>query len=430
MRICKGLLIALWICLMAASTSTAIDVRLDVFGNANMDDTIDEHDIDYVKAIINNSIPSTMLADANYDQTIDESDIDQIDQIIRGEEKSLKFIDLFGEAESVNKPIEHVASLGHIGAQLLRLIGAEDKLLPVVGSSKSKYPKFWGELSTYHAAGIPPDVDYEYLISIHPDAVQTTLEMNNYISDEGRAQKKEYQDKLPGIPLISLNAREPENISRSILIYGYLFDREVEARKFASWHDGVYDKLKNITDQIPEEDKPKVLFNSHKAGYAYTAGGSRYGQAVRLAGGRNLIDDVIKSDDPLYGRTNVEVEPEWVIESNPDYIISSYLDSNSSAGFETDDISGAQMTVDMILNTKELEQVNAIKDKNVYYIDNYLVGGGGLNLVGAAFLGKLWHPEEFKDIDPMEILREYMAFYDSGFDAEQDTGVFLYPFLK
>jgi iron complex transport system substrate-binding protein len=415
---------------MAASVSTAIDVRLDVFGNANMDDTIDENDIDYVKAIINGSAPSTILADANYDQMIDEKDIDQIDLIIRGEEKSLTFLDLFGEAETINKPIEHVASLGHIGAQLLRLIGAEDKLLPVVGSSKSKYPKFWGDLSTYHAAGIPPDVDYEYLISLNPDAVQTTLEMNNYISDEGRAQKKEYQDKLPGIPLISLNAREPENISRSILIFGYLFDRKEEAREFASWHDGVYDKLKNITDHIPEEDKPKVLFNSHKAGYAYTAGGSRYGQAVRLAGGRNLIDDVVKSDSPLYGRTNVEVEPEWVIKSNPSYIISSYLDPNSTAGFETDDISGAQMTVDMILNTKELGQVDAIKNNNVYYIDNYLVGGGGLNLVGAVFLGKLWHPEEFKDIDPMEILQEYMNFYDSDFDVADDTGVFLYPPLK
>lgn len=430
MHICKRLLILLWICLMAASVSTAIDVRLDVFGNANMDDTIDENDIDYVKAIINGSAPSTILADANYDQMIDEKDIDQIDLIIRGEEKSLTFLDLFGEAETINKPIEHVASLGHIGAQLLRLIGAEDKLLPVVGSSKSKYPKFWGDLSTYHAAGIPPDVDYEYLISLNPDAVQTTLEMNNYISDEGRAQKKEYQDKLPGIPLISLNAREPENISRSILIFGYLFDRKEEAREFASWHDGVYDKLKNITDQIPEEDKPKVLFNSHKAGYAYTAGGSRYGQAVRLAGGRNLIDDVVKSDSPLYGRTNVEVEPEWVIKSNPSYIISSYLDPNSTAGFETDDISGAQMTVDMILNTKELGQVDAIKNNNVYYIDNYLVGGGGLNLVGAVFLGKLWHPEEFKDIDPMEILQEYMNFYDSDFDVADDTGVFLYPPLK
>jgi len=429
-HICKRLLILLWICLMAASVSTAIDVRLDVFGNANMDDTIDENDIDYVKAIINGSAPSTILADANYDQMIDEKDIDQIDLIIRGEEKSLTFLDLFGEAETINKPIEHVASLGHIGAQLLRLIGAEDKLLPVVGSSKSKYPKFWGDLSTYHAAGIPPDVDYEYLISLNPDAVQTTLEMNNYISDEGRAQKKEYQDKLPGIPLISLNAREPENISRSILIFGYLFDRKEEAREFASWHDGVYDKLKNITDHIPEEDKPKVLFNSHKAGYAYTAGGSRYGQAVRLAGGRNLIDDVVKSDSPLYGRTNVEVEPEWVIKSNPSYIISSYLDPNSTAGFETDDISGAQMTVDMILNTKELGQVDAIKNNNVYYIDNYLVGGGGLNLVGAVFLGKLLHPEEFKDIDPMEILQEYMNFYDSDFDVADDTGVFLYPPLK
>jgi len=412
---------------LAFMPASASGFTLDIFGNANMDDTIDERDIEYVQGIIDGTNDETELSDANYDGQIDEEDIAQIELIVGGKETDMTFIDLFGEAVTVNKPVERVASLGYMGPQMLRLIGGEDKLLPIVGGPKSKYPVFWGEISSYYPVGyIPPDVDYEYILSLSPDVVQTNLEMMNYKSDAGRAYKEELENNLPGIPLINLNAREPRNISQSILIYGYIFDREEQARKFASWHDEVYDQIKMITDHIPEENKPTVLSNSHNFGYAYTAGGSRYGEAVRLAGGRNLIDDIVESDSSFYGQTNVEVEAEWVVMKNPQFIVSSYLDPNSNAGFETDDISGAQMTVEAILNTDELAHVDAIKNGNVYYIDNFLVGGGGLNLVGAAFLGKLWHPEEFKDIDPMEILGEYMAFYDSDFDVDAQ-GVFMYP---
>jgi len=428
-RIGCGVLVVTLCVSLAFMPADALDFTLQIFGNSNMDDTIDEQDIEYVQGIIDGSKDKTEMADANYDGTIDEKDIAQIELIVGGKEKNLTFIDLFGEAVTINKPIERVAGLGLNGPQLLRLIGAEDKMLPIVGGSKSNEPVFWGEISSYHSVGgIPPDVDYEYILSLSPDVVQTNLEMLNYISDAGRKQKKEFEDNLPGIPLIHLNAREPSLISQSILIYGYIFDREEKARRFASWHDNIYDKIKNITDHLPEEDKPTVLFNTHELGYAYTPGGSRFGETIRLAGGRNLIDDIIKNDSPLYGQTSIDVEPEWVVMNDPQFIISSALDANSLAGFETADVTGAKMTVDAILNTTELTQVDAIKNGNVYFISNRLVGGGGLNIVAAAFLGKLWHPEEFKDVDPMEILQEYMEFYDSNFDVSTQ-GVFMYPSL-
>jgi len=390
-RIACGVMVIALCVSLAFMPASASDFTLDIFGNANMDD------------------------------------ITQIELIVEGKEINLTFIDLFGEAVTVNKPIERVASLGFMGPQLLRLIGVDDKLLPIVGGSKAEYPIFWGEISSYHSVGAsPPDVDYEYILSLSPDLVQTNLEMLNYVSDAGRAQRKEFEENLPGIPLIHLNAREPSYISQSILIYGYIFDKEEQARKFASWHDEVYNKIKTISDQITEENKPTILFQTHGPGYGFSAGGSRYGEAVRLAGGRNLMDDIANSDSSSYGQTRIEVDPEWVVMSSPQFIVSNYLDANSVAGFETDDVSGAKATVDAVLNTTELAHVDAIKNGNVYYIDNFLVGGGGLNLVGAAFLGKLWHPEEFKDIDPTEILQEYMEFYDSNFDVST-RGVFMYP---
>ena len=425
----KGcMMISLCILFFAVSPADALDVRLDVFGNANLDDIIDEEDIAYVKDIMKGSAETTELADANYDQEVDEEDIAQIERIINGTESSLTFIDIFGDAETVNKPINHVAALGYIGPQLLRLIGAEDRMLPVVGPDYSNYPVFWGEISQWHSVGnTPPDVDFEHVLSLSPDAVQTNLEFLNYANDAGRKMKEEFHRNLPGIPLICLNAREPEHTSATVLIYGYIFDEEEKARDFAAWHQETYNRIKRISDQIPEEDKPEVLFNSHELGTKYTAGGSRYDQSLKLAGARNLIDKIVKEDSPFYGKTSVDVEPEWVMEQNPEYIFTSYLNPNSNAGFETEDVSGAAESVQAISNQTEFSELDAIKNGNVYYIDNFLVGGGGLNPIGAAYLGKLLHPEEFEEIKPDELLREYLAFYST---ETEPKGVFLYPSLE
>jgi iron complex transport system substrate-binding protein len=103
------------------------------------------------------------------------------------------------------------------------------------------------------------------------------------------------------------------------------------------------------------------------------------------------------------------------------------LNPNSKAGFETEDVSGAAKSVQAISNQTEFSELDANKNGKVYYINNFLVGGGGLNPIGAAYLGKLLHPEEFKEIDPDELLREYLAFYSK---ETEPKGVFLYPFLE
>jgi len=401
---------------------------LDIFGNANMDENIDEKDITYLEGVIKGTNAATNLSDANYDGRIDAEDIDQIELIIKGEEKNLTFIDIFGDAETVKHPLNHVANIGLVGIQLMLLIGAEENLLPVVGSDRSKESVFWGDISKWHVAGAtPPNVDFEYLLTLKPDAVQTNLEMLDYVNDDGRKQKKEFHEKLPGIPLICLNAREPDKISQSIMILGYIFDKKQEAKNFVDWHETNMNKIKEIAEHIPAEKKKKALINTHKVGYTYAAGGSRFGQTVTLAGGRNLMDDIIKSDDPLYGQGIIDVEPEWVIKENPEYIFTSYLDANYKAGFETDDTSGVALSVQGIMNTTELSMVDAIKNGNVYYINNLLMRGGGMNLIGAALLGKLMYPEEYKEINPTELLREYMAFFDKDHNIQEGRGVFLYP---
>jgi len=72
--------------LLGTLPAGADDLTLGIFGNANMDDTIDVNDIEYVEGIIEGTNEKTELADANYDGKIDKNDKNQIEQIINSEE--------------------------------------------------------------------------------------------------------------------------------------------------------------------------------------------------------------------------------------------------------------------------------------------------------------------------------------------------------
>lgn len=66
-----------------AKTYTNVSsVRLQVFGNANEDDTIDQRDIDYIGEVIRGDRKASNLTDANNDGTIDQADIAQVNAII------------------------------------------------------------------------------------------------------------------------------------------------------------------------------------------------------------------------------------------------------------------------------------------------------------------------------------------------------------
>lgn len=50
---------------------------LGIFGNADMNDIIDERDVDYVNSVIDGKSEATKLADANYDGKVDSLDVDR-----------------------------------------------------------------------------------------------------------------------------------------------------------------------------------------------------------------------------------------------------------------------------------------------------------------------------------------------------------------
>ena len=420
--LCSMLLVALPA--IAAASELYEPGPLDVFGNANEDDTIDMRDTTYIKLVIFGKKPETKLADANYDGKISMLDVGQTKLIVLGKEKKLTFIDIFGEAETVNKPIERLAHLGWRGLEMTQALGARDIVVCTGLQLILNVPDFYPELSKLPIVGYKPDeVDYEMVLSLKPDAVMTNLEAKFWVLRDGLEEKRMFEEKLPGMPLICLNMREQDVLPENVRTYGYIIDREDEAEEFIGWFEGYLNLFKSRTEGLSEDEKPKAFFENTPY-YCYPSG-TRVGQVIVNAGGKNILDETIGPDHPMYGG-RVDVDPEFVVMQNPDFFFRA--GGSSTSGYATDDPTKMAETRQQALDRPELANLNAVKNKQVYSLSFWVLSGAGDNIIGTAYLAKLFHPDLFADIDPQAIHQEYRDNFDRDIDYNiKEQGVFVWP---
>ena len=413
--LCAVFLVALP-AIAAANEKTYEHTDLDVFGNANEDDTIDMRDTTYIKLVIFGKKPKTDLADANNDGKISMLDVGQTKLIILGKEKRLTFLDIYGEAVTVTKPIKRLVNLGYAGVQVTRLLGAEDIL---VGLSNQKPLTPYSE----RLSKLPQiEDDYEAMLSLEPDAIQPNFGewKEAYKTPE---VKREFEEKVPGIPLIILHMRAPSVLSRNLGTYGYIIDKEKEVEDFMDWFDGYLNLMKSRTERLPEDEKPRVYMEVSGRPYRAVGSFNRYGEAISLAGGRNIMDKI----DP--GISMTEVDAEWVIEQNPDVIIVGCHGGERVGGYDRDDSSGMAEIRQEMLDRPELARVNAVKNNRVYAMSEEILLGAGLTIIGCTYMAKAFYPGQFEDIDSETIHQEYLDFQGIYFNVKEH-GVFVYPPLE
>jgi len=134
---------------------SGVNFTLEIFGNANLDDRIDEKDIIYVQDIINGENDPSDLADANQDNKIDQMDISQIKDIINGTESNIFYINVNGDVAKVRHPLNRIVIVYDNTAEIIRILGAQSKVVGVDsngGSSIHDYPTYFAEFSETAAA--------------------------------------------------------------------------------------------------------------------------------------------------------------------------------------------------------------------------------------------------------------------------------------
>jgi iron complex transport system substrate-binding protein len=416
-----------------ALAAVPASAALGIFSNANMDETIDELDLEHVRGIIDGGYEKTDLADANRDGVIDEEDITQIEAIIAGDETVLWILDGNGEPVSVHKPVERIVVEYLDNAELVSILNSKDKVVGVdyaVAKSEAQFP----DLAKRKNVGQMNEPDYETVLSTDPDLLLTFSPMNI----------KTKADNLPGVDVVFLglyfpyiNDPEGSKYVDGVRKLGYILDEEERAEEFIRWNLGWVEEIRSRAAGVPEEERPKVLICAYPYAHLDTGTFRTYSmidtltQMAVLTGVKVMAEDLPEFFGSSY---NIQVDPEWVIESDPDFIYLhlvahtySGLSLEPANGYDDTDPAEIRGARDAFTSRPVLAEMRAVKEGKVYLGSGSFRNDATGGLIGAAYMAKAFLPEVFADLDPEAIHQEYIKrFLGEDFDLNQG-GVFLYP---
>lgn len=348
---------------------------LNVFGNANLDDIIDENDAEYLRGIIEGENERTALADANYDGRIDEADADQIRSIIRGDAEAVTVLDHAGRAVTVDMPIEEIIPLGALNMRIVASVNATNKVIGIDKGAISSdvlisraHPEFL-EL---------PDVtdNPKMMLKLEPDLIF----MSSWIG--GDAEKLQEKIQIPVVCIEpTLNGSSfygPGGVFETWRLAGFLLRSEEHTRGLIAYCEDEIHKLQNVTSNIPEEEKPRVYYSVH------TVRAMTKYDPIQIAGGRNVAEELA---NPAPGRVVFDVSKEQIIDWNPDIIMVHAFSEPSPS-------------IQELLSEPSFQSIKAVNDERVYYVKGPISGiDPASSLTECFYMAKLFHPQAFADLD-------------------------------
>jgi iron complex transport system substrate-binding protein len=405
------------ICTFGAGSNFA----LEIFGNANMDDTIDEKDIKYLESIINGSSHTTEFADVNLDGEINQNDKELMEKIIEDDEEEITIIDDLGKTVTIRRPIERIILLQHNMClyETLRALNVENKVIGCtdyfvnLSSNWDSSYVYFPKLAEAENIGSVSEPDKEKVVSLKPDVILT----------DGLAPSIDLSNELLGVPVISMDVRM-NTLEKNTKKYGYIFDEREKADEYISWWKNWEQVLDESLAGLSDEDRPLVLlktFNSPTTeNYKIVGKSNMRADPIRKAGARNL------GDYSAVNGTTFEPDLEWILKQNPSKIL--LITGNRYMGYDVHNTSEVEQLRESFMNNPKYSALDAAKSGNVYMISEFISIGGANGLLAAVYHAKQFHPDLFMDLDPTAVHQEYIdRFQDVHYDIKENNGTFVYP---
>jgi iron complex transport system substrate-binding protein len=371
-----AVLIGMAVCAMLLTSPVLASAGYSkIYGNANEDDVLDMRDVTYIKLAIFGKKPATDFADANYDGKISMLDVGQTKLIILGKEKELTLVDLADRIVTVPRPIERVVALYTEDTRAIValdgcdiLVGIEDSCIR--GQEEEKI--CGGKLTEL------PDIGFsvkniELIATLKPDVIFGCIWSGNDINIIQEKTGTTVVCASPGL----LSNLEP--VYKHLEVVGVVLGREKEAEELISYMEEKISTVTDITSEIPDSEKPTVYLTKHKG---VTICPPFY-EPIDLAGG-------IYVGNELPGIAMCQISKEQLIKWNPDIFLIMRQGASSPSW----------LSVEEVLSDPDLQSINAVKNKKVYYTTAFCRDLPQQRFIPETmYLAKLFHPDKFKDLD-------------------------------
>jgi iron complex transport system substrate-binding protein len=416
------------------TTVAAMNLTLEIYGNANMDDKIDASDVTYIQQIISGSATTTQFADANRDGTVDSSDITQVNAIIRGQETKLYMLDGSKTNITVSLPANRVIVEYNQNTELVRILGVENTVVGVdSGVDPVKTLFFPDNAASITSVGSMSSPDYEKILNLNP----TTL----LVFSPGSGSSATTADKaahLPGVDVVYLglynpNVTKPEDsrFIQGVLKAGYMFNKVSRATDYANWILNLTSTINARVNTIPVNERQTVyLSNSPTLGSerAYVDMDT-LGQACILAGGINIAKAPAGST-----AFSVTLDKEYILSQDPNFIFLHTVrytygggTNEPAQGIDANDPTGMKTVLQQYMAQTAYANLTAVKNNRVYLIAGDFRNNAMSGTLGAVYMAKIMYPTVFADFNPQAIHQEYITkFLRLNYNLDTN-GVWLYP---
>jgi iron complex transport system substrate-binding protein len=309
---------------------------------------------------------------------------------------------LDGSSITVPAEAKRVACLFGPAYEKVVLLGSEDKIIADGDFHINGWPwsnVIYKKLNT--VPGVPnahADLNLEELVKMNPDLV--------FYFDKPPMVEQMQKMGLYVVPAkASSSTQPPLSDTKGILnVYAQaLGDRKAieTAAKYSAYFDEKLAMITAVTSKITESNRPKVYFANQKLLWAAAKNSDRP-EMINLAGGICVTKD-------LAGGGQTEITMEQLLQWNPDFILIDHAGSSGNASAEEVIASLSSDVRVKEISAVQKQQVN-ISPTGVFFWDS-----GQQKILQMMWMAKLFHPDEFKDLD---LKTELKSFYSKFFSYE------------
>jgi iron complex transport system substrate-binding protein len=314
-----------------------------------------------------------------------------------GDVKPLNTTSNINQSMAIKGPVHRIVVVNTNAAELLVALGAKDN---IVGASETvkNHPVLGSQFADIESIGSWQTPNIEKIISLNPDLV---------VSYASSKPKNEDQFTQNHIPILYIDCYRLDTLESDAKILGSLTVTENAADSYGNlvntWQNMVRSRVSNVS----LADKPRVYFEGY-SDYNAQPGSSGSGLLVRLAGGRNIAENLSVASS--------KVSAEWVVTENPDVIIKVVSPTKDGINFTA--------VHSQMVTRPGMQNVNAVRNNRVFVISAD-VAYGPRSYTGLLSIAKMLYPDRFSDISPETALDEYARNYVPG--TNQTPFVFPQP---
>jgi iron complex transport system substrate-binding protein len=274
---------------------------------------------------------------------------------------SITLADQIDREVTIEKLPERIVSLAPSNTEILFALGLEDKIVGV--TDYCDYPE---AAKNKEKIGGFSEPNIEKIVSVKPDLVVAT----------NMHQKSVEELVKLNIPSVVLDPKDFDEVFASIEIIGKATGQHDEALTLIK---NLKARMKNVEDAVAKvkiDKRPKVYYEIWPSPITTSGPGTFVDDIIQRAGGENIAKDAQKAY-PQYSQ-------EMIVAKNPDFIIFSHHGSSNQS-------------VEDVITRQGWENINAIKNKKVFYLDENLVQRATPRLVdGLEKFVEILHPELLK----------------------------------